>query len=274
MGFFDSFGAGLSSIGSSLGSGLGAIGSGIGSFVSSFAGSPAGSEFLGRLGQFGLSKLSETIGLPSRSTFGPVASGSPGSGIFIPGIAGGGFNIPRGFTLPRDFQLSLPARRPALGPVQRSTDARFREVGFRELPPVPATQPFGVAPGSLPPGGFRMAAFPITREATFPGSPVSAVTNALFQPASLAGSLLRQLPGVAGGLFAGEALEAFQGPAAGTPMFALTAAGARAQRFRAQHPTTGKDVWFLPAGRPILWSGDLAACKRVKKVARRASRKR
>jgi hypothetical protein len=51
-------------------------------------------------------------------------------------------------------------------------------------------------------------------------------------------------------------------------------AGARAQFFRTQNPVTGQDTWFRPAGRPILWSGDLTACKRVKKVARRAARKR
>lgn len=60
----------------------------------------------------------------------------------------------------------------------------------------------------------------------------------------------------------------------GTPMFRQTMAGARAMFFRAPNPVTGQDTWFRPAGRPILWSGDLRACKRVNKVARRARRSR
>ena len=56
--------------------------------------------------------------------------------------------------------------------------------------------------------------------------------------------------------------------------FMPTAAGARAKTFLAANPVTGKPTWFKPAGQPILWSGDLSACKRVNKVARRASRSR
>ena len=48
----------------------------------------------------------------------------------------------------------------------------------------------------------------------------------------------------------------------------------RAKPFRISHPETGDDVWFRPAGRPILFSGDLSACKRVSRVARRARRAR
>ena len=49
-------------------------------------------------------------------------------------------------------------------------------------------------------------------------------------------------------------------------------ASARAQPFVAANPMTGKLTWFKPAGRPILWSGDLSAAKRVRKVAARARR--
>lgn len=125
-----------------------------------------------------------------------------------------------------------------------------------------------------------MPAFPIGTQQGFPPSPFAAFTGvpsaiqAGFQPVSAAGALLRQLPGLAGGLFAGEALQAFTSPGGGTPMFRPTMAGARAMFFRTQNPATGQDTWFRPAGRPLLWSGDLTACRRVNKVARRAARKR
>ena len=62
-----------------------------------------------------------------------------------------------------------------------------------------------------------------------------------------------------------------------TSPFVPTMAGARAQPFIASNPVTGATTWFKPAGKPILWSGDLTACRRVGKIARRArtvSRKR
>lgn len=57
-----------------------------------------------------------------------------------------------------------------------------------------------------------------------------------------------------------------------TSPFVPTMAGARAQPFIANNPVTGALTWFKPAGRPILWSGDLTACKRVAKIASRARR--
>jgi hypothetical protein len=54
-------------------------------------------------------------------------------------------------------------------------------------------------------------------------------------------------------------------------------AGARAQPFVSANPVSGKLTWFKPAGKPILWSGDLTACRRVNRIAsraRRVSRKR
>ena len=57
-----------------------------------------------------------------------------------------------------------------------------------------------------------------------------------------------------------------------TSPFVPTMQGARAQPFIANNPVTGALTWFKPAGRPILWSGDLTACKRVGKIASRARR--
>jgi len=53
-----------------------------------------------------------------------------------------------------------------------------------------------------------------------------------------------------------------------------TMQGARSQAFMSNNPVTGALTWFKPAGKPILWSGDLTACKRVERVARRAKKSR
>lgn len=46
-----------------------------------------------------------------------------------------------------------------------------------------------------------------------------------------------------------------------------------AQRFAVPHPVTGQPVFFGPLGRPLLFSGDLSAARRVSKVARLAARR-
>jgi hypothetical protein len=190
---------------------------------------------------------------------------------------------------PAAIPFLRPAAKPPLGPVQGTpvvwgpggfTAPKF---GFAAPPPsVPASQPFGVMPGSglAFNGGSTMPSFPVTNQASFPPNPfVNALLGgggAPVQPVGLAGSVMKQLPGFLGGIAGGELFESLvaTGGAGGTPMFRPTMAGARAQFFRTQNPATGQDTWFRPAGRPILWSGDLTACKRVKKVARRAARKR
>lgn len=57
----------------------------------------------------------------------------------------------------------------------------------------------------------------------------------------------------------------------GSP-FRPTMAGASAKLFMLPNPVTGKPTWFAPKGRPLLWSGDLTTCKRVRRIARRAKR--
>jgi len=53
---------------------------------------------------------------------------------------------------------------------------------------------------------------------------------------------------------------------------AVTVRAAREVQF--MNPITGKIVTYLNAGRPLLWSGDLSACKRVNRIAARAKRSR
>jgi hypothetical protein len=119
-----------------------------------------------------------------------------------------------------------------------------------------------------------MPGFPVTRYSSFPSPGVQPASFAALAP------LARQAIPFLGGMLAGEGIEGAMAMAGGgamsggTPQFRATPVGARAQFFRVPNPVTGQDTWFRPAGRPILWSGDLTACKRVKKVARRAARKR
>lgn len=49
---------------------------------------------------------------------------------------------------------------------------------------------------------------------------------------------------------------------------------ATAVPFVAVNPVSGRPVWFGPLGKPVLWTGDLRACKRVARVASRAARSR
>ncbi len=54
-------------------------------------------------------------------------------------------------------------------------------------------------------------------------------------------------------------------------IFRQGGAVARAVRsFEVMNPVTGRIVFYKNMGRPVLFSGDLAACKRVARVARRA----
>lgn len=139
--------------------------------------------------------------------------------------------------------------------------------------------PVGVPSGSpFSPGGV-VGAFQSTRQ----GLPVSLADFQIGQ----GNTTINQLPGGAlpGGAmvpFGGQLgpstsqnqLQTLQAGGAGMAMvpFRPTMQGARAQTFVAQNPVTGAATWFKPAGKPILWSGDLTACKRVGKIASRARR--
>jgi hypothetical protein len=59
-----------------------------------------------------------------------------------------------------------------------------------------------------------------------------------------------------------------------SPFAAGGSRGARAKTHVQMDPISGRPVWFKPAGRPLLWSGDLTAVKRVRKIASRARRAR
>jgi hypothetical protein len=60
-----------------------------------------------------------------------------------------------------------------------------------------------------------------------------------------------------------------QGSGILTDPFRLTANGARAQIHYAMNPSSGKAELFGPLGRPVLFSRDLAVCRRVRKISGR-----
>lgn len=63
-----------------------------------------------------------------------------------------------------------------------------------------------------------------------------------------------------------------QGTAGITSPWRATPAGASAQVHVQVNPVTGRATWFKPAGKPVLFSGDLRTCRTVEKLARRAAR--
>ncbi len=92
--------------------------------------------------------------------------------------------------------------------------------------------------------------------------------SGLPQPSPQTGVMLQPSP------FAGYGYGGRGGGIINAPqVFNTTNAGYRAKSFFAvANPNTGNLTWFRSAGKPILFSGDLRACKRVNKVASRARR--
>lgn len=68
------------------------------------------------------------------------------------------------------------------------------------------------------------------------------------------------------------ALNASLAGGCGSP-FVAGGSALRPATFSMTNPATGKQTWFRPAGRPILWSSDLGACRRVNRIARKARRR-
>jgi len=61
-----------------------------------------------------------------------------------------------------------------------------------------------------------------------------------------------------------------QGTSALTSPFRRTAAGASAQPHVRVNPANGRQEWFRPAGRPVMFSKDLGICRKVETLAKRA----
>lgn len=188
----------------------------------------------------------------------------------------------------------------ALQPKGQRIIAGFQSPVFNPppLPPIGGTDvPFTITPsfdsggGGFDFGGFLNTGVRIAERFLAPqprqvsAGPRDAVFDPRFQQASLVGPLLRggaqllRKPVVAGGLggFAGQGLfegfeNLFGGAATEDDAAAFTdpiPGSCRPKTHLKVNPCTGKSVWFTPRGRPLVFSGDLSACKRVNRVAKR-----
>jgi len=91
-------------------------------------------------------------------------------------------------------------------------------------------------------------------------------------------AILRQVPGVIAGLGLGELFGGGNGevdlPFGGRFFHVPTGVGIRARSLvRLQNPATGADVWYRNVGRPILFAGDFATVRRVRRIASMAHRR-
>jgi len=162
------------------------------------------------------------------------------------------------------------------GTLQQQIDAASRErgivpVGFgqREDPRFQLPNLFQDIPFAQTFEDLVRAGFPPTLPDIFPRGIFPSAAGGPTMPAApssrteMVGGGVLQLPSTAG--FAG-----------GCP--SLFSAGGMSARpvsmFMVPNPVTGKPTFFKHAGRPILFSGDLRACKTVNRIAARARRSR
>lgn len=137
-------------------------------------------------------------------------------------------------------------------------------------------------------GGFLGGAVDIARRflgptvgpgTAFPGTPRQAGFP-LLAPLARAGSrLLPALPAFGGGVVGGVIEDFFDFGGAGTldesAAFTDPIPGScRPKSHVKTNPCSGKKVWFVPRGRPLVFSGDMSACKRVDRVAKRLDKAR
>jgi len=137
------------------------------------------------------------------------------------------------------------------------------------IPVVPSTRGTSIAPPlPIPIGPARIRAGLGGEE------PMAA---ALALPGGAA--ILRQVPGILAGLGLGEI---FGGggngdvdlPFGGRFFHVPTGVGVRARSLvRLTNPATGADVWYRNVGQPILFRGDFATVRRVRKIASLAHRR-
>lgn len=247
MGLFDR-------IGREIGKGIGAVGGFLGDVIGGATESfsdpgfqlPTGGGFgrklgglLGEAGEIALGGFIPQATYPTPQF--PLPPTVPGQ---LPGLPG---------------QLPSPVGTPPFFP--QATVPRGGGTMPTEIPVPGAVFPFetaGMLP-QLPSGGMEMA------------TPVALPGGALIGP------LLRQLPGVIGG--GAAAALALQEAGVELPfggrLFKSTMAGVRPNRLvMVRHPVTQAPVFFKHAGRPLLFSSDMAAARKVDRLARRAKRTR
>ena len=204
-----------------------------------------------------------------------------------------------GFTAPSGFPILPPRRAPS---TPSATSGGFNFFRFIQclagslLPSSPGGRrmPFQITPGPQASaggfdfGGFLGGAADIARRflgptvgpgTAFPGTPRQAGFP-LLAPLARAGSrLLPALPAFGGGVVGGVIEDFFDFGGAGTldesAAFTDPIPGAcRPKAHVKTNPCSGKKVWFVPRGRPLVFSGDMSACKRVDRVAKRLDKAR
>ncbi len=131
-------------------------------------------------------------------------------------------------------------------------------IGFGEALGAGLGQFIGAIPGALgqifSPAQQVQVALP---GGSFPQIQQSARDRPIPGPSGPAGDPF-QLPATAGGFESG--------------LFRPTRASATPQIFHVRNPVTFAETWFGPLGAPLLWTRDLMAVKKVKRLARRARR--
>lgn len=157
--------------------------------------------------------------------------------------------------------------------------------------PFTVTPSFQSQPGSLDFGGFGGIIESVIRAGGQIGSallaPKAAPASFLQPVAERAGfgsfltspSVRTLIGGAAGGALGQGFIDMFQNPFGGASDLDDTAAftdpipgRCRPKEHLKVNPCSGKAVWFTPRGRPLVFSGDLAACKRVDRVSRRLNK--
>jgi hypothetical protein len=187
---------------------------------------------------------------PPGGTGPPQTFGAPGFlGAPPPGVRGGG---PAFFGVPQTSFPNVP--RGSFAAQQTNAPSLLASLG----------------------GGGGLPGTPVLGS-SFAAPALGALGGLLGRGAASVGGVIARNPvisGTVGGVLAGEALDAFQN-GGGTAFFRQTMSGARAiPLVMIPNPVTGAPTFFKHAGRPILFSGDLTAAKRVNKLAMRARRKR
>jgi hypothetical protein len=188
----------------------------------------------------------------------------------------------------RDWQLEMAniqakaaAQQPVYYPTAAPSPAAIPQVPYAQINPMPTAINIPAGPRRPAISGPAMTTrapstftpLPLGGAPAMPGIPAALPGGA---PAGL-GDIAQQIwnfPGVPG-LMQPSVPAVPSGPTMvpGQGFFRAGVTGARAlSTVIVQNPATGQLVWYRNMGRPILWAGDLSACKRVKRVASKARR--
>jgi len=169
------------------------------------------------------------------------------------------------------FLAALAARNAAIERILR--ERRLSEMGFGQ-------SGFSSGTGLSAGGGFFesiLSGAPDIIRALRGGRETFAPPLGLPGGAPSFGPLVRQIPAVLAGVAGGELLEGLfgNGGAACPPLFRAGAARSRPVRVvSVPDPVTGEARFFGHLGTPVLFSRDISAAKKVRKLATRFGRKR